>query len=61
MSLKLANNQVFIYLKNAQTYLKDAHDLCSVKSCPEWDAIEKAVKKAEEYVTKIICKFEESK
>ena len=60
MSLKLANNQVVIYLKNAQTYLKEAHDLCAVKICPEWDAIEKTVKKAEEYVTKILNTVEES-
>jgi len=60
MSLKLANNQVTIYLKNAQTYLKEAHDLCPVKSFPEWETIEKAVIKAEEHVTKIINKFEES-
>jgi len=61
MSLKLAENQVAIYLKNAQTYLKEAHDLCAVKICPEWDAIEKDVKKAEEFVTKIISNIEESK
>lgn len=60
MSLKLTNNQVSIYLKNAQTNLREAHDLCPVKICPEWDSIEKAVKKAEEHVTKIINKFEKS-
>lgn len=59
MSLKLANNQVFIYLKNAQIYLREAHDLCAVKICPEWETIEKAVKKAEVYVTKILNTVEE--
>jgi len=45
MSLKLANNQVYIYLKNAQAYLREAHDLCPVKSCLEWETIEKSFKR----------------
>jgi len=56
-----AKNQVTVCLKNAQAYLKVAHDLLTMKIYPEWDVIEKAVKKAEEYVTKIINKAEESK
>ena len=58
MSLKLAKNQVSIYLKDAQTYLREAHDLCAAKIDPEWEAIEKDVKKAEDFVTKIIKKAE---
>ncbi|MBN2245691.1 MAG: hypothetical protein JW755_07585 [Candidatus Aminicenantes bacterium] len=59
MSLKMVKNPVTTCLKNTQTYYGKAKDLWAGKIYPERDAIEKAGKKAEEYVTKIISKFEE--
>jgi hypothetical protein len=54
MSFKPLEKKVTIYLKNAQAYLKEVHDLCAVKICPEWDAVEYALNKTDKYVTKII-------